>query len=95
MEIWYKTEKIWTTSTDDDYISSLILDNDGKINLLGKDNSIRWKSETLPTNWKAYLMQIQNDGNLVVDNECGKILWYSKTGRKIDNVPGIYLIMQM
>ena len=91
LEIWCKREKIWTTNTDDDYIESLIFDNDGKISLLGKDNSSRWQMKLLSRNSKPHLMLLQNNGNLVVYNECGNRLWESRTRGKCDNISGIYI----
>ena len=91
LEIWCKREKIWTTNTDDDYIESLIFDNDGKISLLGKDNSSRWQMKLLSRNSKPHLMLLQNNGNLVVYNKCGNRLWESRARGKCDNIPGIYM----
>ena len=91
LEIWCKREKIWTTNTDDDYIESLIFDNDGKISLLGKDNSSRWQMKLSSRNSKPHLMLLQNNGNLVVYNECGNRLWESRTRGKCDNISGIYM----
>ena len=84
-------EKIWTTNTDDDYIESLIFDNDGKISLLGKDNSSRWQMKLLSRNSKPHLMLLQNNGNLVVYNKCGNRLWESRTRGKCDT--GIYVFL--
>ena len=93
LEIWCKREKIWTTNTDDDYIESLIFDNDGKISLLGKDNSSRWQMKLSSTNSKPHLMLLQNNGNLVVYNKCGNRLWESRTRGKCDNISGIYIYL--
>ena len=76
LEIWCKREKIWTTNTDDYYVDFLIVDNDGKICLR--------KS-------KPHMMLLQNDGNLVVYNECGNSIWESKTKGKCGTIPGIYI----
>ena len=70
-------------------MDSLIFYNDGKIYLLGKDNSIRPKIQS--RNSKGHLMLLQNDGNLVVYNDCGNSIWESKTRGKCDTVPGIYI----
>ena len=35
---------------------------------------------------------LQDDGNLVVYDECGKILWESKTSGKCDAIPGSLVI---
>ena len=91
LEIWCKREKIWTTNTDDYYVDFLIFDNDGKICLLGKDNSSRWKSKVLSRKSKPHMMLLQNDGNLVVYNECGNSIWESKTKGKCGTIPGIYI----
>ena len=90
LEIWCKREKLWTTNTDDNYVNSLVFNNDGKIYHLGKDNSSRWQSKLSSTNSKPHLMLLQNDGNLVVYNECGNKLWESRARGKCDTIPGIY-----
>ena len=95
LEIWCKREQIWTANTDDDYIESLIFDNDGKISLLGKDNSSRWQMKLLSRNSKPHLMLLQNNGNLVVYNECGNRLWESRTRGKCDNISGIYIYIYL
>ena len=91
LEIWCKTEKLWTTSTDDGYVDSLIFYNDGKIYLLGKDNSIRWRLKIQSRNSKGHLMLLQNGGNLVVYNDCGNSIWESKARGKCDTLPDIYI----
>ena len=72
-------------------MDSLIFHSDGKIYLLGKDNSIRWRLKIQSRNSKGHLMLLQNDGNLVVYNDCGNSIWESKTRGKCDTVPGIYI----
>ena len=94
LEIWCKRKKIWTTNTDDYYVDSLIFDNDGKICLLGKDNSSRWKSRILSRKSKPDLMLLQNDGNLVVYDKCGNTIWESKTKGKCGTIPGIYIFYE-
>ena len=95
LEIWHKRKKIWTTDTDDDYTLSLVLDNDGNINLLAKDDSSMWKSKTFATTSKNYLIEIQDDGNLVVENECGKSFWDSMKKGKNDTLPGKYFFIKI
>ena len=88
LEIWCKREKLWTTNTNDNYVESLIFNSDGKIHLLGKDNSSRWQTSVSSNN--SHLMLLQNDGNLAVYNECGNRFWNSNTSGKCETIPGIY-----
>ena len=89
LEIWCKKKKLWTTNTNDDYVDSLLFKDDGKIYLLGKDNNSRLEIGTSLTNLRPHLMLIQNDGNLVIYNECGNRHWESRTGKLCSGTPGI------
>ena len=71
-------------------MDSLIFKDDGKIYLLAKDNHSRLEIGTSLTNSAPQLMVIENDGNLVVFNECGNRHWESRTGGLCSGKPGIY-----
>ena len=73
----------------------MVLDNDGNINLLAKDNSKRWKSKTFATTSKSYLMELLDDGNPLFENQCGKRLWDSITKGKEDTLPGIFFFIKI
>ena len=90
LEIWCKSKKLWTTNTNDHYVDSLIFKDDGKIYLLAKDNHSRLEIGTSLTNSKPQLMVIENDGNLVIFDECGNRHWESGTGGLCSGTPGIY-----
>ena len=40
-------------------------------------------------------MEIQDDGNLIVENECGKRLWDFMTKGKNDTLTGIYFFIKI
>ena len=88
LEVWCKMKKLWTTNTNDDYVNSLNFKNNGNIYLLGKDNNIRWNTEINSRNQKPYIMLIQDDGNLVVYDKCGKSHWESRTEAQCSDTPG-------
>ena len=90
LEIWCKRKKLWTTNTNDHYVDSLIFKDDGKIYLLAKDNHSRLEIGTSLTNSTPQLMVIENNGNLVIFNECGNRHWESGTGGLCSGTPGIY-----
>ena len=90
LEIWCKKKKLWTTNTNDDNVDSLIFKDDGKIYLLAKDNHSRLEIGTSLTNSRPHLMLVQNDGNLVIYDECGNRHWESKTGKLCSGTPGIH-----
>ena len=90
LEIWCKKEKLWTTNTNDHYVDSLIFKDDGKIYLLAKDNHSRLEIGTSLTKSRPALMLMQNDGNLVIYDECGNRHWESRTGKLCSGTPGIY-----
>lgn len=89
LEIWCKRQKLWTTDTNDSYVKYLFIKNDGKIYLIGKDNSSRWKTKTSLTNSKPQIMLTQNDGNVVIYDKCGNRIWQSGTGGLCTSTPGI------
>ena len=87
-------KKLWTTNTNDDYINSLNFKDDGNIYLLGKDNNTRWSTGIKSSNQKPYLMLIQDDGNLVINDKCGTRTWESRTERQCSDTPGIYFYIK-
>ena len=89
LEVWCNLSKIWTTNTNDDYMNSLILKNDGNIYLLGKDNNTRWSMEINLSYPKPYMMLIHNDGNLAVYDKCGNRHWESRTTGQCSGKPGL------
>ena len=64
---------------------------DGKISLLGKDNSGRWQMKLLSRNLKPHLMPLQHNRSLVVYNEYGNRLWEYRARGKYDDIPGKYI----
>ena len=92
IEIWCKNKKLWTTNTNVDCVDFLIFKDDGKIHLLAKDNHSRLEIGTSLTNSTPKLMLIQNDGNLVIYDECGNRNWESRTGGLCSGTPGIYIL---
>ena len=94
LEIWCKkckNKKIWTTNTSDGYMDFLIFKDDGKIYLLAKDNHSRLEIGLSFRNSRPQMMLIQNDGNLVIYDECGNRKWESRTGGLCSGSPGIYI----
>ena len=83
---------IWSTYTDDKYMDSLYLDNNG-IYLLGKDGSYRTNitlNKTGGTKQKSDILLMQNDGNLVIYDECGRVAWESLTDTKCAKRSGMW-----
>ena len=95
LEILCRRQKIWTTDTNDSFVNYLFFKNDGKIYLLGKDNSSRWYTKTSPTNLKSRMMLILNDGNVVVYDTCGNRQWQSPTGAPCTSTPGINFYLKV
>ena len=95
LEIWCRRQKIWTTDTNDSFVNYLIFKNDGKIYLLGKDNSSRWNTKTSSTNSESEMMLIQNDGNVVVYDKCGNKQWQSPTGAPCTSTPGMNFYLKV
>ena len=91
LEIWCKNKKLWTTNTNDDYVDFLIFKDDGKIYLLAKDSHSRLEIGLSFRNSRPQMMLIQNDGNLVIYDECGNRKWESRTGGLCSGTPGIYM----
>ena len=89
LEVWCNLSKIWTTNTNDDYMNSLRLKNDGNIYLLGKDNNTRWSTKINLSYPKPYMMLIHNDGNLAVYDKCGNRHWESRTTGQCSGKPGL------
>ena len=82
LEIWCPNENVWSAYTDDKYIQFLYLDNDG-LYLLGKDGSNRLNVIALDTlKQNADLLQMQNDGSLVIFDKNGTIAWKYTPGKK-------------
>lgn len=81
LEIWCASEMIWSINTYDNYIDFLYFGNNG-IYPLGKDGSIRMNGTLNSFKRKADLLLMQNDGNLVIYDECGGRIWHSMTDRK-------------
>ena len=94
LEVWCKKEKLWTTNTNDHYVSYLNFKNDGNIYLLGKDNNTRWRTEINLTDSKPYMMLIEDNGNLGVYDKCGKRHWESRTTGQCRGTPGIYFYIK-
>ena len=95
LEILCRRQKIWTTDTNDSFVNYLFFKNDGKIDLLGKDNSSRWYTKASPTNLKSRMMLILNDGNVVVYDTCGNRQWQSPTGAPCTITPGINFYLKV
>ena len=92
LEIWCKGQKVWARHTNDGYVNYLIFKNDGKIYLLGKDNSSRWNTKASFTNSKPQMMLIQDDGNVVIYDKCGNRQWQSGTGEPCSRTSGFFYL---
>ena len=78
---------IWSTYTYDQYIDFLYFGDNG-IYPLGKDGSIRINGTLNNFKRKTDLLLMQNDGNLVILDDCGRTIWNSMTAGKCDKNSG-------
>ena len=81
LEIWCDSEINCSTYADDNYINFLYFGDNG-IYPLGKDGSIRVNDTFNNLKWKADWLLMQNDGNLVIYDDCGERIWHSMTDGK-------------
>lgn len=74
LEVRCTNEMVWSAYTYDKYIEYLYLGSD-RLYLLGKDGSNRWNDALDKLKQKFYSLEIQNDGNLTIFDENGRIAW--------------------
>ena len=74
LEVWCTNEMVWWAYTYDKYIEYLYCGSDG-LYLLGKDGSNRWNDALDKLKQKFYSLEMQNDGNLTIFDENGRIAW--------------------
>ena len=86
LEISCGSRIYWQTGTINSTIDCLYLSQSGKPALIGEDYSKIWRVELLPSSRTVNLLIIQDDGNLVVYDQCGKALWESETQGGCNNV---------
>ena len=77
LEVWCTNdtnEMVWSAHTYDKYIEYLYRGSD-RLYLLGKDGSNRLNGVLDKLKQKAYSLEMQNDGNLTIFDENGRIAW--------------------
>ena len=92
LEISCKGKKIWFLSTLIAAIDFLYFNINGKIIIIGKDNITAWITPVFTRNTRNRLLLMQNDGNLVVQDQCGRTLWESRSYGICGTVSGIHLL---
>ena len=92
LEISCKGKKIWSLSTLVAATDFLYFNINGKIIIIGKDNITKWIRPVFTRNTRNGLLLMQNDGNLVVHDHCGRTLWESRSYGKCSTVSGIDLL---
>lgn len=90
LEIWCKDRIIWSKNADIADVDFLYFDKNSKMILIGKDNSTEWIMSMFTRGTKHGILLMQNDGNLVVYDECDNIYWQSRSYGKCGAVSGIY-----
>ena len=87
-----KDKQIWSTNTSDSSVECLYFGKNRTLSLRKKGNISIWEAEFLgiDSNLKDFILQ--DDGNLVVYDECGEIVWESKTAGKCNVIPGNIVI---
>ena len=88
LEIWCANEMVWSSYTYDKYMESLYLGSDG-LYLLGKDDSNRLNGALDKLKQGADLLLLQNDGNLVVFDICGRMALTYRPHLACDINPGV------
>ena len=87
-----KDKQIWSTNTSDNSVECLSFGTNRTLSLRKKGNISIWEAEFLGIDSNPKDLILQDDGNLVVYDECGEILWESKTAGKCNVVPGNVVI---
>ena len=83
-----KDKQIWSTNTSDNSVECLSFGTNRTLFLRKKGNISIWEAEFLGIDSNPKDLILQDDGNLVVYDECGEILWESKTAGKCNLIPG-------
>ena len=82
-------KQIWSTNTSDNGVESLYFGKNSKLSLRKKGNISIWEAEFSGNGSDPEDFILQDDGNVVVYDECGEILWESKTSNKCNVIPGM------
>ena len=88
LEIWCANEMVWSTYTYDKYMEFLYFGSNG-VYLLGKDGSNRLNGALVKLKLKADLLVLENDGNLLIFDECGGVAWKYVPDTKSNKNPGM------
>ena len=84
-----KDKQIWSTNTLDNSVESLYFGKNGRLSLRKKGNISIWEAEFSGKGSDPEDFILQDDGNVVVYDKCGEILWESKTSNKCNVIPGM------
>ena len=90
--LYCKDIEIWSTNTSDNSAECLYFGKNRTLSLRKKGNISIWEAEFLGIDSNPKDFILQDDGNLVVYDECGEILWESKTSGKCNAIPGNLVI---
>ena len=85
-------KQIWSTNTSDNSLECLYFGKNRTLSLRKKGNISIWEAEFLGIDSNSNDFILQDDGNLVVYDECGEILCESKTAGKCNVIPGNVVI---
>ena len=89
LEVWCKGRTIWSKNAEIADVDFLYFDKNSKMILIGKDNRTEWVTPVFIRGTKHDILLMQNDGNLVVQDECSNTLWQSRSYGKCGAVSGI------
>ena len=89
-----KDKQIWSTNTSDNSVEGLYVGKNRTLSLRKKGNISIWKTEFLGIDSNPKDFILQDDGNLVAYDECGKTLWEYKTSGKCNVNPGNAVIQR-
>lgn len=82
-------KQIWSSNTSSNSIKSLHFGKNNTQSLGKKRNRSTWEAELSRKNLYHKYFVLQDDGNLVISDKCGKILWESKTSGICNVIPGM------
>ena len=84
-----KDKQIWSTNTSDNSVETLHFGKNSTLSLRKKGNVSIWEAEFSGKDSDPEDFILQDDGNVVVYDECGEILWESKTSNRCYVIPGM------
>ena len=73
----------------DNGVESLYFGKNSTLSLRKKGNTSIWKADFSGKGSDPEDFILQDDGNVVVYDECGEILWETKTFNKCNVIPGM------